>query len=220
MRAQAQKSEFAEADAEHPLNALWNLTSLVSLSLDGNNLQELPPQICNLTNLERLSAAGCGLAIIPMHLVALARMRQLLMSANPVNRLPRNIGNSWTHLIELDFDDTNISDLPASIGRCTNLTRLRMNNCPLIWPLDKLSMQGPSCVLQFLADRESADVHAPSKQLQKAVEKDVKVSNPISQYTVSGLSRYYKDQLHKTDQHFREKFDLVEKSKHREKFDK
>ncbi len=210
---QAQKSEYGEAESDHPLNTLWNLTSLVSLSLDGNNLQQLPPQICNLTNLERLSAASCSLTSIPMHLGALEKLRQLLLSANPVNRLPRNMGNTMSHLTELDCDDTNVSDLPASVGRCTNLTRLRLNNCPLIWPLDTLVMQGPSSVLRFLADRESADVHAPPRQVQNAAEEGPKVSSPLSQYTVSGLSRYYKDQLQKTELQFREEFDVSRSTK-------
>ncbi len=180
----------------------------MSLSLDGNNLQQLPPQISNLTILERLSVAGCGLTSIPMHVVALERMRQLLISANPVNRLPRNIGNAMSYLVELDCDDTNVTDLPASIGRCTNLTRLRMNNCPLIWPLDELAMQGPSSVLRFLADRESSDVHAPPKQLVSAVEESPKITSPLSRYTVSGLSRFYKSQLQKTDLQFREQHDI------------
>ncbi len=172
-------------------------------------MQQLPPQICNLTNLERLSAAGCGLTNIPNHICALERIRQLLVSANPLNRFPRNIGNAMMQLIELDCDDTNISDLPASIGRCTNLTRLRMNNCPLIWPLDNLAMQGPNSVLRFLADRELADVHAPPKQLQSAGEEAPNASfNPHSQYTVSGLSRFYKSELQRTDLQFREKYDL------------
>lgn len=205
---QAKKSEFAEAAVDNPLDALWNLTSLVSLSLDGNNLHQLPPQICNLTNLERLSAAGCGLTSVPVHVCALEKMRQLLISANSIRRLPRHMGNTLLQLMELDCDDTAVSDLPASIGRCTNLTRLRMNNCPLIWPLDDLVMQGPSSVLRFLAEREAADLHAPPKQ-QLYVSIDVAaVPSPLTKHTMSGLSRFYKDKLKNTDDVFREKYDL------------
>ena len=70
-------------------------------------------------------------------------------------------------------------------------------------------MQGPNSVLRFLADRESADVHAPPKQLQSAGEEAPNASfNPHSQYTVSGLSRFYKSELQRTDLQFREKYDL------------
>ena len=208
MSLQAQKSDFAEADTDHPLDTLWNLTSLVSLSLDGNNLQQLPPQICNLTNLERLSVANCSLTSVPIQVCALEKMRQLLLSANHMSRLPRNMGNTMMQLMELDCDDTSVSDLPASIGRCTNLTRLRMNNCPLIWPLDNLVMQGPSSVLRFLADRESSDVHAPPKQLQRLAPDSPDLPNTDSAYSTSGLSRFYKQQLNKTHLQFREQYDI------------
>jgi hypothetical protein len=123
--------------------------------------------------------------------------------------LPRNIGNNMIHLMELDCDDTAVSDLPASIGRCTNLTRLRMNNCPLIWPLDNLVMKGASSVLHYLADRESADVHAPPRQIQRFSQSTAEVSSELSSYTIAGLSRFYKDQLKKTDLQFREKYDIT-----------
>lgn len=211
---QARKSEFAEADTDHPLDTLWNITSLVSLSLDGNSLHQLPPQICNLTNLERLSVASCCLTSMPVQVCALQNMRQLLLSANHISRLPRNIGNTMMQLMELDCDDTEVCDLPVSIGRCTNLTRLRMNNCPLIWPLDNLVMQGPNSVLRYLADRESADVHAPPKQLQRVSQDSPDVPHVLSAYHVSGLSRFYKEQLKETDKQFREQYDLSRKNAH------
>ncbi len=132
-------------------------------------------------------------------------MRQLLLSANHMSELSRNIGNAMMQVMELDCDDTEVCDLPVSIARCSNLTRLRMNNCPLIWPLDNLVMQGPNYVLRYLADRESADVHAPPKRVS---QDSPFVPTVLSTYHVSGLSRFYKEQLKETDKQFREQYDI------------
>lgn len=174
-------------------------------------MQQLPPQICNLTNLERLSAAGCGLTSLPIYVCALNKMRQLLISANCFSRLPRHMGNSMVNLMELDCDDTDVSDLPASIGRCTNLTRLRMNNCPLIWPLDTLVMQGPSSVLRYLADRESADLHAPPKENRRHWEATLVEADSLTALNLSGVSRFYKESLKKTHLQYREQYDMTKK---------
>jgi hypothetical protein len=121
------------------------------------------------------------------------------------------MGNSMVSLIELDCDDTEVSDLPPSIGRCTNLTRLRMSNCPLIWPLDNLVMQGPSSVLRYLAEREAADVHAPPEQLKRAEGGSPEKSIMITAHSVKGLSRYYNQLLKNSDSDFREKHDMAGK---------
>ena len=70
-------------------------------------------------------------------------------------------------------------------------------------------MQGASSVLRYLADRESADVHAPPRQIQRFSQYTAEVSSELSSYTVSGLSRFYKEQLKKTDVQFREKYDIT-----------
>ena len=136
----ATKSEFLPAEADGPLDSLWHLTSLVSLTLDGNNIQRLPANIAQLTNIERLALANCGLNALPSHICALVKMKQLFLSDNSFVKLPKLFGNMLL-LQELDCDDTLVRDLPATMGRCTNLTRLRMTNCPLNWPLNDLVMQ-------------------------------------------------------------------------------
>ena len=133
-------SEYLPGETDGPLDSLWHLTSLVSLSLEGNLIEQLPANIAQLTNLERLALANCGLNALPSHLCALVKMKQLFLSDNSFHRLPKLFGNLLL-LQELDCDDTLVRDLPATMGRCTNLTRLRMTNCPLNWPLDGLVLQ-------------------------------------------------------------------------------
>ena len=237
---QSKKSEFLPTEAEGPLDSIWHLTSLVSLVLDGNNLQRLPANIGQLTNVERLSIASCGLLALPGHMCALVQMKKLFLSNNNFDRLPKLLGNMLL-LEELDCDDTLLWDLPATMGSCTNLTRLRMSNCPLTWPLLDLVMQvmrflcffavfvaagqlfkilfvlchqEPRKVIQFLMERQESEIHAePLGDVPK-----LRVASPSApeiykvHTSIQGLSRFYAQMQLKTQGEFQERFDLCSQS--------
>jgi len=106
---------------------IYNLTKLVDLSLNNNNITTIPAEIGNLTNLRALALNNNNITTIPAEMGNLTNLRALLLSDNKVSYLPPEIGN-LTNLQALVLSNNKVSYLPPEIGNLTNLQSLMLDN--------------------------------------------------------------------------------------------
>lgn len=98
-------------------------TGLEELSLAGNRLAVLPPEIGALTSLSRLQLAGNSLAALPQGLCQLSALQGLWLHGNLLESLPGELG-ALTALTQLSLSGNRLRELPASIGGLVHLQEL------------------------------------------------------------------------------------------------
>ena len=87
------------------------LTSLTTLNLDANNLQHLPPQLCQLRSLTELSAVKNRLVRLPPEIGRLTNMTSLSLPNNDLEYLPEAI-NRMRCLRRLELERNKLKELP------------------------------------------------------------------------------------------------------------
>lgn len=124
-------------------------SELEELSLAGNQLQELPPEIGQLRGLVRLQLSGNQLCSLPDSIGQLPSLAGLWLHGNLLQRLPAELGSlssltqlslsgncleelpsslsSLAALQELSAAGNRLADLPAGIGELTALTKLHLH---------------------------------------------------------------------------------------------
>ena len=101
------------------------LTNLIYLSLDENQLSELPKEISELTNLTTLNLYNNQLSELPKEISELTNLTTLNLDSNELSELPKEI-SELTGLQELNLDGNQLSELPKEISNMTNLTTLSL----------------------------------------------------------------------------------------------
>jgi GTPase SAR1 family protein len=102
---------------------------LVSLSLQNNQLRELPPEIAKLMQLQRLDLSSTQITQLTAEIAQLIRLQVLRLSNTPLRRLPSELG--WL----------------------TNLTGLELYNCSnLLSPPPEIVARGTDAILTFLRE--------------------------------------------------------------------
>ncbi len=125
---------------------------VTEIDLSGNNLVDLPLQVCKFTNLKKLHLQGNYLKSLPASFVELTELTNLNLnnnrvmnwktafesilklkklsilkiSNNELTELPTKIG-TLTELTELYADGNQLKSLPESIGSLTNLVTLNIS---------------------------------------------------------------------------------------------
>lgn len=144
---------------------------LEDLSLAGNALTSLPPEISHLTKLKRLQLAGNPLNHLPTELGCLTALEGLWLHGTKVASLPETIGQLAPCLTQLSLSGTPLKSLPESIGQLTGLKELTAAGCQLsslpssmsrLTSLTKLALNGnmlqnidPLVVMHRDGDRDS-----------------------------------------------------------------
>ncbi len=100
-----------------------DLTHLTALSLDHNELRELPEWIGGLTRLTRLLLDRNRLHTVPASIGRLTRLRELGLDFNRLVSVPDNLGN-LTRLTQLRLYDNGLTTLPDTLRNLTALTDL------------------------------------------------------------------------------------------------
>ncbi|KAI5121870.1 hypothetical protein M0805_001078 [Coniferiporia weirii] len=99
-------------------NELFNLDALVMLSLRGNLLTELPPQICRLRNLRELNVANNRLRYLPSEIMNL-KLTSLAVDPNPFVENPyaakEPLKNRWFGPMERNYTITPFSELTLRV---------------------------------------------------------------------------------------------------------
>jgi internalin A len=157
---------------------IGQLTSLVTLRLEGNQLTGLPPEIGELTNLGALSLSGNRLTELPPEIGNLSLAARLWLDGNQLSALPSQIGQ-LTNLQVLSLDGNQLTALPPEIGRLTNLQVLSLNGNKLttlppeigyLTNLQKLSLDGNQLTAlppEIGRLTSLVDLHLDSNQLTK-----------------------------------------------------
>jgi internalin A len=97
------------------------------LSLSGNELRVLPPEIGQLTNLQTLDLSHNQLSSLPGEIGQLTHLQTLDLICTQLSSLPGEIGQ-LTNLLFLDLSHNQLSSLPGEIGQLTHLQTLDLNN--------------------------------------------------------------------------------------------
>jgi len=101
------------------------------LSLQDENLIELPEMIMELKNLEKLDLRSNNLTFLPDSIGDLKDLKILILTGNNLENLPDSIGN-LEKLESLEVSSNNLSSIPDTIGELKSLEILRLNENALI----------------------------------------------------------------------------------------
>jgi Leucine-rich repeat (LRR) protein len=104
---------------------------LEDLSLAGNALSTLPPEISHFTKLKRLQLSGNPLTHLPSELGCLTALEGLWLHGTRVTSLPESIGQLAPCLTQLSLSGTPLQSLPESIGDLIGLKELTAAGCRL-----------------------------------------------------------------------------------------
>ena len=107
---------------------IWSFTHcLISLDLSFNQLQALPPEICNLQLLQEINCACNKLQSLPASLFSLAWLTVIKANGNCVSTLPSEIGQCKS-LQTLNLSENVLTSLPNEIAGCTSLRTVLLQN--------------------------------------------------------------------------------------------
>lgn len=128
------------------------------LSLQGNFLQSLPPQLKAMTKLLYLDIRGNSLTEFPMVLTACPNLEILDLSENFISRLPasKDLGFLETNLRVLSISSNNFTILPPCIADITSLQFLEIENNPLVLPPPEITCQSLDVIKNYLVDNRAA----------------------------------------------------------------
>jgi Leucine-rich repeat (LRR) protein len=112
---------------------IGNLTELVYINLQENDITGLPDEIGNLVNLTKLYLRGNEITTLPETIGNLVNLVHLCLGRNQLTSLPDAIGN-LSSLDTLHLVGNQLTSLPDSIVKLDHLTDLSLGTneiCPL-----------------------------------------------------------------------------------------
>jgi Leucine-rich repeat (LRR) protein/signal recognition particle receptor subunit beta len=106
---------------------IGKLTQLTNLTLNNNQITEIPETIGKLTQLTNLILNNNEIVEIPETIGKLTQLTNLTLNNNQITEIPETIGK-LTQLTNLLFNNNIIAKIPSSIGKLNTLTWVRLNN--------------------------------------------------------------------------------------------
>jgi hypothetical protein len=103
-----------------------DLTSLKTLNIMNNYLEELPGGMDKLTSLKELNISINNFSILPLGVLNMVNLSILDLSMNNLIAIPSEIGQ-LTRLSKLDLADNKLQALPAEIESLVNLKELNLS---------------------------------------------------------------------------------------------
>lgn len=135
---------------------IFSLKKLRFLDLYSNQLKAIPEKISHLTNLQILDLGNNQLTELPEGIASLINLTDFYLGdpkrggGNFLGKIPECVRH-LTQLERLDLSNNQLTDLPLSLGRLSNLTELILENNPLNSDLATAYKEGgPKTVLQYL----------------------------------------------------------------------
>ena len=110
-----------------PESLCQSLINVTSLSIAGNELQELPRTISSLSQLVDLNVSSNKLASFPSSIVSLSKLCTLNFSVNEIARLPAEFGR-LTALDTVVGYENQLQQLPDTFGLLRRLSTLELND--------------------------------------------------------------------------------------------
>ncbi|KAF3436932.1 hypothetical protein FNV43_RR19685 [Rhamnella rubrinervis] len=173
--------------------------SLVELDVSFNSLTYLPTNIgYELVNLEKLSIQLNKIRSLPTSVCEMRSLRYLDAHFNELRGLPVAIGKDIYDLInlkELDLSNNQIHALPNTFGRLDNLTKLNLEQNPLVIPPPEIVTEGVEAVKLFMAKRWLEILVEEERKSMLQVQEEAQTgwltrSTSWLKNTVSGVSEY------------------------------
>ncbi|ELA40800.1 uncharacterized protein VICG_02163 [Vittaforma corneae ATCC 50505] len=128
-----EKHSEGETDISIPFQGITSIdcnikrfVKLESLSLGGNKLKTLPPEIGELRNLRELNLRNNEFEIFPNIIGELRNLQYLFFDGNEFELLPSEIGK-LENLQELHLNSNKLKSLPPEIGKLENLKILDLS---------------------------------------------------------------------------------------------
>jgi Leucine-rich repeat (LRR) protein len=108
-------------------------TNLKLLDVSSNTIEVIPDDVYELTSLEALNAKKNGIVDVPASICGLGSLTLLDLQMNSIEVLPNHFDNSIkTNLNSLLLGKNKIKYIPSTIKECTKLSRLLLDQCPLV----------------------------------------------------------------------------------------
>ena len=105
---------------------IGNLSNLQVLSLGYNEIKEIPPAIGKLSNLEYLYLSNNAITVIPPEIGKLSNLEYLYLSNNAITEIPPEI-EQLSKLRVLYLYNNNITEIPPELGSLSNLQTLYLS---------------------------------------------------------------------------------------------
>jgi predicted DNA-binding WGR domain protein len=127
------KLDLSDLNLKEVPDAVFELTNLKELHLDGNLLTNLPDAIKQLKNLEKLNISRCYFEIFPAVIFELTQLTSLNIAQNQIAIIPPEISNLQA-LKELNLYNCGLNEFPESLY---DLQALEDLNCSYLKDLAK-----------------------------------------------------------------------------------
>ena len=145
---------------------LHNISSrVVTLSLSGNNLLELPLEIQYFTRLEELYCDCNRLLKLPKEIKRLTNLKRLSLTDNKLQYLPSEIGG-LAKLEEIYLTSNELQSLPLELSRLKRLKILALADNQLT----EFNLEIPSLQELLLTDNNFTAVPVSNKKSQRMCE--------------------------------------------------
>jgi len=136
---------------------IGELTQVVKLNLKDNKLISLPPEIGKLTNLQRLYLSNNKITELPPEIGQLENLEIIYAGNNKLTSIPAQLGQ-LTKLQGLYLNDNSLTELPPEIQNLTNLRNLDLRKNNLTIPKDLLEkVHQPLSIVKYYLQYQSAE---------------------------------------------------------------
>lgn len=105
----------------------FSCTYVRVLELEQNNINSVPPEICQLTNLLSLSLTQNDFTEFSQNVCLLTSLLELYLDRNSITKIPEQIGN-LRRLKTLDLAANKITDVPVAIAKIQSLYELYLGD--------------------------------------------------------------------------------------------
>ena len=120
------------------------------LSLAANNLKTLGPGFATLSHLLELDLSKNGFSVIPTEIYNCKELIKLNLADNVIQVLPEDLPHNLQKLRELILDDNPIDLLPPILIEINTLTKLSLNNVPILNIPRKQLQKGTKYILEYM----------------------------------------------------------------------
>lgn len=173
-----------------PTNIGYGLVNLQKLSIPFNKLRAFPNSICEMKSLRHLDAHFNAIHGLPSTIGRLTNLEILNASSNfsDITEVPETIGD-LTNLIELDLSNNQIRALPESIYQLQKLTKLVVDQNPLVIPPLEIVNNGLKAIMEYMMKRRLDMLEA--EQQRSLLEQNSKTETGLIAWGTSTLGNVY-----------------------------
>ena len=178
-------------DAAFPKDFRSLRASLRVVNLAGNELESLPPQLCQLSRLKALFLGGNKIRRIPTEVEGLRSLETLYLGGNRLEHVPATLGR-LSHLRALSLCNNQLVSIPPTLANLNRLKSLSLHGNRLTTlpqeivnvDLRELSLRDNPLVNRFVSD---LNFSAPS--LRELAARVVKINDGRIEYSEETLPR-------------------------------